>query len=135
MIFNGISKAVKGFFDVRAPVLFVQLIFPFPEAVNIPQMGAGGRKNKGAAFIQVGEAGHIFPPKFIPQDFNRDNKLLGREAYLMVFCEAAAGNNAVHMHMVIQSLVPCMEDLDDPGRCPEPFLSADSSRTVSAQHL
>ena len=36
-----------------------------------------------------------------------------------VRCEAAAGNDAMHMDMVIHFLVPGMEDLDDPGCCAE----------------
>lgn len=34
----------------------------------------------------------------------------------MVFCQSAAGDNAMHMHVVIHFLVPGMENLNDPGR-------------------
>ncbi len=40
----------------------------------------------------------------------------------MFFRESAAGNNAVHMYMVIQRLVPCVEDLYDAGDCAEVLL-------------
>lgn len=50
-ILNGIAEAVKGLFYVGAPVFFIKLIFPFPEAVVIFKMAAGRRKNKGAIFI------------------------------------------------------------------------------------
>ena len=41
----------------------------------------------------------------------------------MVRSQAAAGNDAVHMHMVTEFLIPGMEHLDDPGSCAE-ILSA-----------
>ena len=121
-IFNGIAETVKSFFDVRAPVFFIKVIFPFLETGGICQVFAGGRKRKGAAFIQAGKAGHKFPFEFIPQDFNRDKELSTGEVYLIVFGEPAAGNNTVHMYMIIKFLVPRMEDLYDPGHCPEILL-------------
>ena len=39
----------------------------------------------------------------------------------MVGSKPGAGNDAVHMHMVVDFLVPCMEYLDDAGCCPEMF--------------
>ena len=39
----------------------------------------------------------------------------------MVFCQAARGKDAVHMHMVIQLLVPCVEYLDDAWKSAEIF--------------
>ena len=41
----------------------------------------------------------------------------------------------MHVDMVAQFLVPGVEHLDDPGCAPRYFLSADSSRSVCAQHL
>lgn len=45
-ILNGIAEAVKGLFYVGAPVFFIKLIFPFPEAVVIFKMAAGRRKTR-----------------------------------------------------------------------------------------
>lgn len=112
-IFNGIAESVKGFFDIRAPVFFVKVGFPFPERERIPQMGAGGRKPKGTAFIKRGEAVQELPFEFIPENPDRDKELRGRKAEPEVICEPAAGNDAVHMNMVPKFLVPCMQDLDD----------------------
>ena len=39
-----------------------------------------------------------------------------------IFGNAASGNNAVHMNMVIQLLVPGMKHLNDAECCPEPLL-------------
>lgn len=41
-IFNGITKAVKGLFDVRTPVLFIKTVFKFFPVIRITQLFAGG---------------------------------------------------------------------------------------------
>lgn len=41
---------------------------------------------------------------------------------LMVGCQPAAGNDTVHVDMVVQFLVPGVEHLDDPGRRTKIFL-------------
>lgn len=40
-IFDSIAKAVKGFFYVRAPVLFIKVIFKFFPAVRVTQFLTG----------------------------------------------------------------------------------------------
>ncbi len=92
-------------------------------------------KNKGAVLVKGRKLRHIFALELVSQDFYRDKEFTAGSTDLSITGKPAPGDNAVHVHMIIKFLVPCMEDLDDPGRCPEPFLSADSSRTVSAQHL
>lgn len=47
---------------------------------------------------------------------DRDKKFLFRYPDFVVRSQAAAGNDAVHMDVVIQLLIPGMEDLDDAGR-------------------
>lgn len=39
-IFNGISKSVESFFDIRAPVLFIKFIFPFFPVIAVLQFTA-----------------------------------------------------------------------------------------------
>ena len=114
-ILNGIAKTVKGLFDVRTPVFFIKSVFPILKGTGILQTAAGGRKGKGAVFIQPGKAGHVFSLEFIPEDFDRDKELTGGKAYPAVLCQSACGNDAVHMHMIIQFLVPRMEYLNDTG--------------------
>lgn len=62
---------------------------------------------------------HEFPLKLIPQNHDRDKKTAGRFPELLTFSKPAAGNNAVHVHMVIEFLVPSVENLDNSGSCPE----------------
>ena len=62
---------------------------------------------------------HKFPLKFIPQYFRADKKAFGSPADFPVSGKSAAGNNAVHVHMVIELLVPSVENLDNSGSCPE----------------
>lgn len=120
-IFNCIAESVECFFYVRAPVLCIKGILPLPERAGIFKSGAGGRKNKGAVFVKQAEAGHKLSLEFIPQNPDRNKKVIGREAYLMVLCKTASGNNTVHMDMVGKLLVPGMEDLYDAGHSPEIF--------------
>ena len=40
----------------------------------------------------------------------------------MGFGKSTTGNDTVHMHVVIQFLIPGMEYLDDPGSCSEILL-------------
>ena len=121
-IFDGIAKAVKGFFDVRAPVFFVKTVFEFFPVIRITQFFTGGRKSKGAAFVKGGKQRHIFPLELIPQDCHRNKKFTGGFTDLSIPCQPAAGNNAVHVYMVAEFLVPGMEDLDNAGCRPEIFL-------------
>lgn len=64
---------------------------------------------------------HIFPIKFVLQYFCAD-KAFGRFSDFSIFRKSAAGNDAVHVYMVILLLVPCVKHLDDTGCCPEPLL-------------
>ncbi len=121
-IFDGIAKAVKGFFDVRAPVFFIKAVFEFFPVIRITQFFTGGRKSKGAAFVKGGKQRHIFPLELIPQDCHRNKKFTGGFTDLSIPCQPAAGNNAVHVYMVAEFLVPGMEDLDNAGCRPEIFL-------------
>lgn len=120
-IFNGIAKTMEGFFDVRAPVFFIKPVFPFFPVAGIAQFFTGRGKSKGAVFVKGSKLRHIFALELVTQDFYRDKEFTGGSAELSITGKPAPGNNAVHMYMIIQFLVPCMEDLDDPGCCPEPF--------------
>lgn len=121
-IFNGISKTVKGLLNVGAPVFFIKLIFPFFPVKGIAQLLTGRGKGKGTAFVKGRKKRHIFALELIPQDCHRNKKFTGRFTDFLISGKAAAGNNAVHMHMVIQLLVPGMQDLNDTGCCAEPLL-------------
>lgn len=76
-----------------------------PEAVAILKVIAGGRKDKGAVFIQTGKTCHVFPFEIIPKHIDWDKESVGRKAYLVVSGQDADGNDVVHVHMVIQFLV------------------------------
>ena len=45
-IFNGIAKAVEGFFDVGTPVYFIKSVFPFFPVIGITQLFTGRRECK-----------------------------------------------------------------------------------------
>jgi len=65
--------------------------------------------------VQGIQEGKVLSLELIPQDPDRDKKLLGGAAYPVVLCKTAAGNDTVHMHMVGKLLVPGMQDLYNPG--------------------
>ena len=121
-ILNSITKAVKGFLNVRTPVLFIKPVFPFLPVIGIAKLFTGGRKGKGAAFIKGRKIRQIFPLKFISQHFRGDEKIFAGFADFSIFGKPTAGNNAVHMYMIIQFLIPGMKNLDNTGCCPEPLL-------------
>lgn len=53
---------------------------------------------------------------------DRDKKLLLRQADPVVPCESATGDDAVHVYMIKEFLVPGMEELDDAGCCTKELL-------------
>ena len=61
------------------------------------------------------QKGEIFPLKLIPQDSDRDEKLCGRLPDPAVRSKPSPRDDAVHMDMIIQFLVPGVEYLDDAG--------------------
>ena len=72
--------------------------------------------------VQGVQKGEIFPFKLIPEDFDRDEKLCGRLPDPAVRSKPSPRDDAVHMDMIIQFLVPGVEYLDDPGLCSKVFL-------------
>ena len=73
--------------------------------------------------VQGVQKGEISPFKLIPEDFDRDEKFRGGFPDPVVRSKPSPGDDAVHMNMVIQFLVPGMEHLDDARLCPKVFLS------------
>lgn len=121
-VLDGIAKAVKGFLSVGAPVRLIKLIFPFLSIDRNCAVFAGRRKSKGTICVKGGKSCHIFPLELISQNTHGDKKVFGGFSDPAVFCQPAAGNNAVHVYAVPQLLVPCVEDLCDAGCYATPFL-------------
>ena len=118
-ILNGVPKTVEGFFDVRAPVLIVKSIPEFSPMVRVPQLFAGSGKNQLSVLEEGLEPREELPFKLIPEGLHADKEVFLNRPDLMVWGKAAAGNDAVHMYMVAQLLVPCVKDLYDAGYCTE----------------
>lgn len=118
-IFDGIAKAIERLLNIRAPVFPVESVpEPLP-ADGCAQAGDGGGERK-AAFLEKGiQQGKEFPLEFIPEDKDRDKKFPCGLTYPAVRRQPTAGDNTVHMDVVIQLLVPGVEHLDDAGCCPE----------------
>lgn len=121
-IFNGIAKSIEGFFYVGAPVLVIKAIAEFRPFIRIPQLFTETGKSQSAAFVKRIETGKVFAFKFVPQDSYRNKEAAFCFPDVPVFGKPSSGNDAVHMHMVENFLIPCMEHLDDAGCRPEMLL-------------
>lgn len=66
--------------------------------------------------------GHILALELIPKRFCADKKVAGGLSDFSGLCKSAAGNNAVHVYMVLKLLIPCMQNLNDSRSCAKPFL-------------
>ena len=71
--------------------------------------------------VQGVQKGEIFPFELIPEDSDRDKELWGRLPDPVVRSKPAAGDDTVHVDMVVQFLVPGVEHLDDSWLCTEIF--------------
>ena len=120
-ILDGIAETMKGFFDVRAPVLFIKPVFERFLGGRIAQGFAGGREKKFPLPVQGIQKGEVFPFELIPENPDRDKKLTRSLPDPVVRSESGAGDDTMHVDMVIQFLVPGVEDLDDAGLCAEKF--------------
>lgn len=118
-IFHRIAKSMESFFYVRAPFLSIKEIAEFRPFIGIPEFITGSGKNQAAVFVKRIEPCKKFPLEFIPEDFHPEKEAVLYLPYLMVGGKPTTGNNAVHMNMVIDFLVPGVEHLDDPGCCSE----------------
>ena len=67
------------------------------------------------------QEGKIFPLELIPEYPDRDKELSRGAADPAVRSEPSPGDDAVHVDMVAQFLVPGVEDLYDPGLCAKIF--------------
>lgn len=72
--------------------------------------------------VQGIQEGEIFPFKLIPEDSDRNEKFCGGFPNPVVGSKPSSGDDAVHMDMVIQFLVPSVEHLNDPRLRPKIFV-------------
>lgn len=75
-VFDSIAKAVEGLFDIRTPVPAVEGSLKILPAIVCPQMGEGRREGKPAAAEKGIKEGKEFPFELIPENRNRDEKLI-----------------------------------------------------------
>lgn len=118
-IFDRIPKTIKSFLDIRTPVFCVKTVFPFFPIVRILKFLTGRRKRKLSFLVIDLQKGKIFSFELITQNLYRNEKRTFGFPDFPVSAQTAAGHDAMHMNMVIQFLVPCVEDLDDTGCCSE----------------
>ena len=106
-IFHRIAKSMESFFYVRAPFLSIKEIAESRPFIGIPEFITGSGKKPGGCFCKTNRAAaRNFPLEFIPEDFYPEKEAVLYLPYLMVGGKPTTGDNAVHMNMVIDFLVP-----------------------------
>ncbi len=122
-IVNGIAEPIEGFLYVRAPIFFIQFITELIPAVRVAQFFASGGKGQLLLQKECVEQSQILTFKLITQDFYRNKEPITGFFELSILRQSTTGNDTVHMHMILQFLIPGMKDLYDPGCCTEiPFV-------------
>lgn len=118
-IFNGVAKSVEGLLDIGAPVHPVKPVFEILPSSGCPEVEKGFREREPAVIEKEDKERKEFPFEFITQDKDRNEEASGGFADSAVRSQAAAGNDAVHMHIITQLLIPSVEHLDNAGHGPE----------------
>ena len=118
-VFDSIAVSVEGFLDIRAPLLFVKAVSKFIPCIAVLQLPAGRGKTEFPFFMILLQACKEFAAELGCEYFGRDEKMRTALFQFSVFCQAAAGYDAVDMGMEIQFLPPRMKYLDDSGCCTE----------------
>lgn len=75
-ILDRIAKTMKRFFDIGTPFLMVQVTTELRPFVGITEFFTGRGKHKLLLFIKGIQGGKVFSFKGIPEDSDRDKKLL-----------------------------------------------------------
>ena len=121
-VFNGIAKAVKGFLDVWTPVLFIKIVLQLFPLIRIMQIFAGRGKGKGTFFIKWRKSVHILSFELVTKNIHGNEKITLGFSNFPVLCKTSAGDDTVHVYMVVNFLIPCVKNLNNPRCCAEPLL-------------
>lgn len=122
-IFDCVAETVESFLDVRTPVLLIEGISKALPRFRIFQIAARVGEHELTVFIELVQFRKEFALEHIPKDMHRDEEIsFGTVDELPVTCKSGTGNNTVHMDMVIQFLIPCMQNLNYARLCTEILL-------------
>ena len=119
-IFNRIAMSVKGLLNKAVPVCRIKLITEELPLHRIFKRSMGFGKNEFTSIIKTFKVIQEFPAKLSGENPDRNE-----EAFLFVGditaaqVKAGAGNDGMNMGMVVETLAPCMENLDNSGNCTE----------------
>ena len=122
-VLYGVAVPVERLLHIDVPVHAVQLVEEGLPAIGRRQLFCSFRDHQLPGRVQAFEAGHELAPVQFGKGFyrNEEASVFRQGDEFFVPREPAAGDHAVHVHVVAELLVPRVEDLDDPGRCPEVF--------------
>ena len=88
---------------------------------GIAQLFTKGGKDKAFILVELLELYKEFSFELLPKHSDQDEKMVPHLAHVTAEGKTSTGNNTVHIHMIVQFLVPDMENLDDAGCCAEEF--------------
>ncbi len=100
-IFNGITKSVKGFFDIGTPVFSIKSIAETAPFIGVSKFHAGSGKQKFLFFKQPLQIEKKFPPEFTTKNFNRDKEIRTGCAQISGFVQPSPCHNTVDVGMKI----------------------------------
>lgn len=120
-IFDRIAEAIECLLDKRTPVFEVKGVAERIPLKRMCKLPAVIRKRKAAGVVSIIERSKELSLKLVPKYINRDKEAVAGLTQLIIFGQSAAGYDAVHMHVIVQLLVPCVKDLNDGGESAEVF--------------
>ena len=112
----------KGALGINHPFGTEQRTQPRRENLRIVQRGERSVKAEFMLCMQLFEAIDELAPKYLTEHLDRQEELSLRGDPLRVIGgETAGGNNAVHMGMMLQFLIPGVEDAEEADLCAKTF--------------
>jgi hypothetical protein len=114
-IFDGVSKSVEGLLDEGTPVNAIKAIsesVPFRRHRKGLHDFGDDKLSFCMVFIKLKE---VLSAELVTQDVDGNEKFSLCNAKLLIRGNSSAGDDAVHVDVVIQFLIPGMEHLNDTG--------------------
>ena len=120
-VLDRVAETIECLLYKRTPVFKVKAVAEGLPFKRMSEMPAVIRKRETAGVISIIKRSEKFSLKFITKNKNRDKEPVFGLTELIVFGQAAAGYDAVHVHVIVQLLVPGVKDLNDTGESAEKF--------------
>lgn len=121
-VVDGIAETIECLLDVRAPVLAIEGVTEFIPGIRVAEFQAGIRERKLSVFVESVDGSKKLALELITEDKDRDKERTFGKTKFTVRGDATAGNNAVHVNMIVKLLIPGVKDLDYTRGCTQKLL-------------